>query len=408
MGKKIGIVTSTLKAGGAERNSINLALYLPKSNYSTEILSILPINEYSKEYGETLRTIRIRYLLDDKRLSLLLPRFFLLPFAFIKLISLSRRNKYSLLIAAHEYNTFYITVFAAKLLRTKSLLVLGNNIPANFASKGILTRTFHKLFLRISLFLCDKAVCVSKGIYNQMEYDFPFLKNKIELIYNGAHIVDIKKTYPRKKHAKYTSKSLIAVGRIIKRKGFEHLIRIIQYLREKERLDLHLTIVGKGDQAEELVRLSENLNVQDSISLVGMGGDKLPDYLKSADIFVFPSYYEGFGNTIIEAMSCKLPVICTDCMFGPREILDDNSNYEKIIRRMHKAKYGILTPRLSNMNLEHRRLTASEKELAQAIKEMVTNKNSYEYYRKKSFERAKYFSLKKMINKYDSVINKML
>lgn len=408
MGKKIAIVTSTLRAGGAERNSINLALYLPKSTYSTDILSILSINEYRKEYGKILQNIRIRYLLDDKRLSLSLPRLFLLPFAFIKLLLTSQKNKYSLLIAAHEYNTFYITVFAAKLLRIKSLLVLGNNIPANFASKSILTRTFHKLFLRISLLLCDKVVCVSKGIYDQMEYDFPFLKNKIELIYNGTHIIEIKKTSPQKTHAKNASKSLIAVGRLIKRKGFEHVIRVVKYLNEKERLDLHLIIVGKGDQAEELVHLSENLSIQNNISMVGMGGDKLLDYLGSADIFVFPSHYEGFGNTIIEAMSCKLPVISADCMFGPREILDDNSSYEKIIRRMHKAKYGILTPRLSDMNLEYGRLNASEKEMAQAIKEMVTNKNIYEYYRKKSFERAKYFSLKKMVDRYDSVINKML
>ncbi len=103
------------------------------------------------------------------------------------------------------------------------------------------------------------------------------------------------------------------------------------------------------------------------------------EYLKKSSVFVFSSKREGFGYVLLEAMSCGLPVISTNTPFGPAEILDN-------------GKYGILVP------------MKNPQAMADAIYELLTDDKKYNYYKKKSLERVKYFSLDKMLKSYKKLI----
>ena len=79
-------------------------------------------------------------------------------------------------------------------------------------------------------------------------------------------------------------------------------------------------IVGGGELAEFTAKFAEAEGVAEKIIMPGAVVDPTPYYL-SADLFVLSSDYEGFGNVLVEALACGLPVVSTDCPGGPSEIL---------------------------------------------------------------------------------------
>jgi glycosyltransferase involved in cell wall biosynthesis len=90
-----------------------------------------------------------------------------------------------------------------------------------------------------------------------------------------------------------------------------------------------LMILGDGPLRADLEGLADRLGVSDRVVFAGFILDPWP-YYASADLFVLSSDYEGFGNVLVEAMRCGLPVVSTDCPSGPREILADG-DYGRLV-----------------------------------------------------------------------------
>jgi GalNAc-alpha-(1->4)-GalNAc-alpha-(1->3)-diNAcBac-PP-undecaprenol alpha-1,4-N-acetyl-D-galactosaminyltransferase len=114
---------------------------------------------------------------------------------------------------------------------------------------------------------------------------------------------------------------LIAIGRLQPQKGFDLLIRAFSQLRHKYP-EWQLTILGEGPIRGELEELRAQLQSIDSIHLPGQVKN-VNAYLRQADIFVLSSRFEGFPMSLCEAMACGVPVLATDCLSGPREIITD-------------------------------------------------------------------------------------
>lgn len=406
--KKIVFITSSLAAGGAERNALNLASNLPKNDYSTSIISLTNKNDYTEEYDQELKYLEVTTILKKRFKSAIFTRLWLFPFVLFSLLKVMKREKYKLLIAAHEYNTFYLTVICSKLLSIPSILVVGNNIEADLSQKKILSRSYHSLFLRMSLFLCNHIICVSNGTQNQIRSFFNIKQGKISYIYNGIDIIKIQKSIKTIKKLPKKNQELITIGRLIERKGHYHLLRVLHYLNSTQNTQFSLKIIGDGVLKNSLKKQMNKLKLTQATEIYPLRGKALYKSLSDADIFVFSSYYEGFGNSIVEAMNCGLPIISTDCKFGPREIIAGNSNYSTFINTTRYCKYGILTPLISHSKSIQKTLSFEEIELANAILFLTNDKKMRQKYQKMSLLRARDFSLSKMTKEYDSVIKRFL
>ncbi len=118
--------------------------------------------------------------------------------------------------------------------------------------------------------------------------------------------------------------TLIAIGRLHPVKGFDLLIQAFDRIRDKHP-DWQLTILGEGPSRPELEALRSQLNLTDRIHMPGQVKN-VNVYLRQADIFVLSSRFEGFPMALCEAMACGLPVLATDCLSGPGEIIDRGVN----------------------------------------------------------------------------------
>lgn len=116
-------------------------------------------------------------------------------------------------------------------------------------------------------------------------------------------------------------KQLLAVGRLSGEKQFDLLIRVFAILSQRH-TDWSLRIVGEGSARSELQQQIATFGLESSIELPGRTAN-IGDELVKADAFVLTSRFEGFPNSLLEAMATGLPCVTFDCPSGPREISMD-------------------------------------------------------------------------------------
>jgi glycosyltransferase involved in cell wall biosynthesis len=131
--------------------------------------------------------------------------------------------------------------------------------------------------------------------------------------------------------------TFLFVGRIVGDKGINELCEAFERLKETEK-SIRLLLVGRFEDELDPVsdKTRETINNDSSIEAVGPKyGDELLAYYVAADCFVFPSYREGFPNTVLEAGAMGVPSIVTD-INGSREIITEGEN--GIIIQSHDAE----------------------------------------------------------------------
>lgn len=172
--------------------------------------------------------------------------------------------------------------------------------------------------------LNDGFITVSKGIAEDLINVFGVPERKIHVVYNPVVTPElILRSKEAANHPWLDSDGpavILSTGRLEPQKDYPILIQAFAKMRAKR--ECRLIILGEGKERSKLESLVETLNIQEYVSFSGFVPNPYV-YMAKADLFVLSSAWEGFGNVLVEAMACGLPVVATDCPSGPREILQN-------------------------------------------------------------------------------------
>lgn len=161
--------------------------------------------------------------------------------------------------------------------------------------------------------------CVSDGAHQDMLTLIGNL-NRTTTIYNPCDANDIRKAavqpFAIEKFGLTNKRYMIHVGSFDTMKGHQDLLQAYAKTERK----LPLVVVGRGRLEDEIKQLAIRLNIGDCVKFLGFQTNPYP-LIKAAALLVLTSKFEGFGYVIVEAQALEVPVISTDCPFGPRELL---------------------------------------------------------------------------------------
>ena len=193
-----------------------------------------------------------------------------------------------------------------------------------FANRNSAIKDFH---------FFDNVVCVSKQAQKSFQeitglYNTTVIYNYL----NSDMIIKKSKEYSIEKRTVF---SIVAVGRLVRAKGFDRLLLAASRL-EREGYTFDITIVGDGAERDNLLSIIESEGLS-NITLTGMLENPYP-YIANADLLVCSSLYEGYNLTVAEAIILGTPVLSTDCT-GPNEILD-HGMYGKIVENSKEGIYN--------------------------------------------------------------------
>lgn len=158
----------------------------------------------------------------------------------------------------------------------------------------------------------DEIICVSDYVKNHFQSKFGFEENTTTM-HNPIPVDDIRRKAEAQLDIPYESDqfNIIAVGSLMKVKGFDRLIRVCGDLKKVDDFSVNLSIVGSGPMEEELKRIIEE-NKYENIRLLGFRENPYP-FIKNADLLVCSSYSEAYPIVIGESFALGTPVLGTRC-----------------------------------------------------------------------------------------------
>jgi glycosyltransferase involved in cell wall biosynthesis len=276
-------IINSLHAGGAEALLKNFVLQMRKNKkMQIEICVLYSNGIFKKEIknkGISIWDLGLKSKYDLRGI--------------IKLISLINRGKYSIV---------HVHLFPANLFGSLASLFLPKNIKFIFSEHNVYNRRrLFKIFTILDTFIYSryyKIICVSKQVQVALIEWLPKLKRKIIVISNAVPVPDLSNWSPIKKY------DILFVGRLTKAKGVDILLKAINILKEKYQMEIKAAIVGEGYLEEELKGLVVKLGLEKEVEFLGVRRD-IERLMKSTQVFVLPSRWEGLPLTILEAMSSR-------------------------------------------------------------------------------------------------------
>lgn len=375
--KKLLFLTESLSGGGAEKVLVTLLKNLDRTKFEVTLGCVVDSGPYVDEVkpyvcykrflpnptnlkGLSLYAYKFKYKCIYQWLPFWLVYYLFLPhdsdveIAFVegyatKLLAHSTNKKAKKIAWVHiDLNKFHWTqsVFPSKVQETKS---------------------YNEY---------DVIVAVSNSVKNAFHQCFPLVNQPVVTIYNtidSSTIIDMSKD--GLDYSDADSFKIVSVGRMAQQKAFDRLLHVVSKLKRDGFL-FKLWLLGDGEQRKYLEQIIKEEQIEDTVTLWGFQTNPYK-YMSKCDLFVCSSIAEGYSTAVTEALILGLPIITTNCS-GMAELLKG-------------GECGLITEN-------------DEISLYEGLKRILSNSQLLEFYRKKSVERGKQFSTKRLIEQVDTLL----
>ncbi|OGK18003.1 hypothetical protein A3G67_04525 [Candidatus Roizmanbacteria bacterium RIFCSPLOWO2_12_FULL_40_12] len=270
-------------------------------------------------------------------------------------------------------DVFFSPAHYAPRYLSKPLVVTIHDLSYFYYPEEFLKKDLHKLthWTKYSVEKAKKVIAVSENTKKDLMKFYNVPENKISVIYNG-----FEKNVPSSKFQAQNSSEpyFLYVGTLQPRKNLKALIKAFNEFK-KNNPEYKLKIVGKkGWIFEDIFSLVDELKLTEEITFEGfVSDDKLVNLYKNAHGFVLPSFYEGFGIPILEAMSYGCPVIASNTSSLPEVGEDaclyfDPKNVNELVKRMEESKNPELRGKLIDKGLERVKKFSWEKSAKETLR----------------------------------------
>lgn len=379
--KRVGILVNSVGFGGNERSAVNIANAIRK-DYK---VSIITQEDCGNHYEFKGKVINLNTPCAETRFGKVLN-------------SIKRILRLRKVLRKRKIDTLFIILPVSNPI---NYLKWGCRKIVSCRDCGDLIKNLDKYVKMTET--SDLIVCNSEYQKDYLVSKAPHLEGKAAVVYN---IIDVKRIQQLREEemadsiAQFVSghKFIVSTGRFANAKGLNNLIKAFSELAKRDE-DVRLVMIGDGELREKIESLIGALGLQDRILLPGFDANPFK-YIARANMFVLPSFYEGFPNTLVEAMSCGTPVISTDCPSGPAEILCGNAADGNVI-----TDTGIL---LKPFSEEETTWDAGDirKEhilFADEMERLLTDRELADKLAKNALERVKDFTADKIANDWKEI-----
>lgn len=297
---RILCIVDSMDTGGAETFLMKIYREIAKKNYQMDF--IVTTNHKGIHEDEINILGGHLYKIPPKTQN---------PFkSFISINRIVKNNQYKHVLRISRNTLSSLDLFSAKLGGAKYLALRSNNTVND---GGVFTRLLHKLFMPLSNLICNIKIAPSKnsGIYmfgiRQMK--------KVKILNNGIDF-DLYQFNKKTRTEIRTSLNLNDdflighIGRFEEQKNHKFLLELFKIYQKNEK-NAKLLLIGKGNLENSILNYATKIGVRNRLIHI-RETTEINKYLMAMDLYLFPSFYEGLPNTVIEAQAAGLYCLVSD------------------------------------------------------------------------------------------------